>query len=76
MASPARAAARWTLPNPDSSLVETLRQSLGVNRVVAAVLVHRGYAEPAAARIISGDRHRPLENPDPIDRRCDHRRGS
>ena len=63
MASPARAAARWTLPNPDSSLVETLRQSLGVNRVVAAVLVHRGYAEPAAAREFLSSKLTALENP-------------
>lgn len=64
MAAPARVvAARWTLPNPDNSLVETLRLSLSIQHAVAAVLVHRDYAEPADAREFLSSRLTALEDP-------------
>ena len=63
MAEPARAAARWTLPNPDNTAVEALRQSLSVERVVAAVLVERGYGDPARAREFLSSKLTALEDP-------------
>jgi single-stranded-DNA-specific exonuclease len=64
MGAPARvAAARWNLPNPDNSVIEALRQSLGIQRAVAAVLVHRGYDEPGAARDFLSSKLSALEDP-------------
>src|ERR1700722_14080619 len=64
MATPAPvAAARWRLPNPDNSIIETLRRSLGIHRAVAAVLVHRGYADPAGAREFLSSKLTALEDP-------------
>ena len=50
MPAPARAAARWNLPIADHSIIEALSRELRVERVVAAVLIQRGYTDPAAAR--------------------------
>ncbi len=63
MAAPARAAARWNLPNPNHSAVEALSNDLGIHRVVAAVLVHRGYTNPAIARDFLSSKLTALEDP-------------
>jgi len=65
MAASARAAAaRWTLPNsPDSSLLGSLRQSLGIDRAVAAVLIQRGYSDPDKAREFLSSQLTALEDP-------------
>jgi single-stranded-DNA-specific exonuclease len=63
MAATTRAAARWNLPNSDNSVIETLRQSLGIHRVVAAVLVHRGYADTVSAREFLSSKLTALEDP-------------
>ncbi len=48
--SPGRFASRWLLPENHSVTVRALQESLGLDRLVAAVLAHRGYADPAVAR--------------------------
>jgi single-stranded-DNA-specific exonuclease len=63
MAAPARAAARWILPQLDQSTVQTLQRTLGIERIVAAVLVHRGYREAAAARGFLSSKLTALEDP-------------
>lgn len=64
MVAPARVvAARWNLPTPDEAVVETLRQSLGIPRVVASILVHRGYSEAANAREFLSSKLTALEDP-------------
>lgn len=40
---------RWVLPNPDAEAVQALQGALGVPRVLASILVQRGYADPVAA---------------------------
>lgn len=40
---------RWSLPNADPSAVQSLQSALGVPRVLASILVQRGYADPVAA---------------------------
>ena len=64
MAAPARTvSARWHLPHPDNAVIEALSMSLGVERVVAAVLAHRGYTDPAAAREFLSSKLTALEDP-------------
>ncbi len=64
MVAPARVvAARWNLPTRDEAVVETLRQSLGIPRVVASILVHRGYSEAANAREFLSSKLTALEDP-------------
>ena len=63
MAAPAQAAARWNLPQANPSATKTLQESLGIERLVAAVLVHRGYADPAAAREFLSSELTALEDP-------------
>lgn len=41
---------RWFLPNPDPQQVDALSAALGIGRLAARVLLHRGLADPAAAR--------------------------
>lgn len=45
-----RPAAYWRLPAVATDAVQQLARELSIDRVTAAVLVHRGFAEPAAAR--------------------------
>jgi single-stranded-DNA-specific exonuclease len=59
----ARAEARWNLPHPDDAAVDVLRAGLGIERVVAAILVHRGYGEPPAAREFLSSKLTALEDP-------------
>ena len=40
---------RWILPNIDLVAVDTLVRELGIQRLTAKVLVHRGYVSPAEA---------------------------
>jgi single-stranded-DNA-specific exonuclease len=42
-------AARWVLPAPDANLVSALSTELQIGTAAAKVLVHRGFADPAAA---------------------------
>jgi single-stranded-DNA-specific exonuclease len=63
MAAPARAAARWILPRSSHSAVEALRENLGIERLVASVLVQRGYAEPSSAREFLSSELSALEDP-------------
>ena len=44
-----RPAARWVLPTVKDERVEDLRRALGLHRLAAAVLVHRGFDEASAA---------------------------
>lgn len=41
---------RWVSPAPDKDAVQTLIQELGITRIVATLLVSRGYADPESAR--------------------------
>ncbi|HWF45380.1 MAG TPA: single-stranded-DNA-specific exonuclease RecJ [Bryobacteraceae bacterium] len=45
-----RPAAHWSLPSVATDAVEELVRALSIDRVTAAVLTHRGFTEPAAAR--------------------------
>jgi single-stranded-DNA-specific exonuclease len=45
-----RPAARWEIPQTAPSAAASLRQALALEPLVAAVLVQRGYADPAAAQ--------------------------
>jgi single-stranded-DNA-specific exonuclease len=63
MPAPARAAARWNLPIADHSIIEALSRELRVERVVAAVLIQRGYTDPAAAREFLSSKLTALEDP-------------
>ena len=63
MVAPARAAARWTMPNGDKAAIQNLQESLGIERLVAAVLVQRGYVDPLAAREFLSSRLTALEDP-------------
>jgi len=63
MAAPARAAARWILPAADASSIQTLQQHLGIERAVAAILSHRGYSDPSAAREFLSSKLTALEDP-------------
>jgi len=63
MAAPARATARWILPNPNQSLVEALSHELGIHRAVAAILVHRGYSDAISAREFLSSKLTALEDP-------------
>ena len=63
MPAPARAAARWLLPHPDPSAVDSLCRILNLQRAVAAVLVHRAYGDPAAAREFLSSKLTALEDP-------------
>jgi len=63
MAAPARAAGRWILPRLNPTTVQKLQQTLGLQRVVAAVLVQRGYSEAEAAREFLSSKLTSLEDP-------------
>jgi single-stranded-DNA-specific exonuclease len=63
MAAPARTAARWNLPSPDDSIIESLSRDLCVARPVAAILVHRGYRDPDTAREFLSSKLSALEDP-------------
>ena len=63
MAAPARAAARWILPAANASSIQTLQQHLGIERAVAAILSHRGYSDPSAAREFLSSKLTALEDP-------------
>ncbi len=63
MAAPAQAAARWILPHANPLAAKKLQESLGIERLVASVLVHRGYADPAAAREFLSSELTALEDP-------------
>ncbi len=63
MAAPARAAARWVLPPSDQLATKRLQESLGIERLVAAILVHRGYEDPVAAREFLSSELTALEDP-------------
>jgi single-stranded-DNA-specific exonuclease len=41
---------RWLLPEPDPGAVDALASNLRIGKPAARVLVHRGFAEPSAAR--------------------------
>ena len=41
---------RWLLPRPDPSEIDVLASALRIGRLAAAVLVHRGFSDPDAAR--------------------------
>lgn len=43
-------AAHWALPQASRAAIEELRNTLGLERLAAAVLAERGYTDPAAAR--------------------------
>ncbi|MEP7364021.1 MAG: single-stranded-DNA-specific exonuclease RecJ [Acidobacteriota bacterium] len=58
-----RPPARWLLPDPDKSLVETLARQLGVPALVARVLVHRGCSTPEAAAAFLNPRLEHLHDP-------------
>ncbi|HEX4229490.1 MAG TPA: single-stranded-DNA-specific exonuclease RecJ [Bryobacteraceae bacterium] len=45
-----RPAAHWKLPSVAAEPVQQLSRALSIDRVTAAVLVHRGFTDPAAAR--------------------------
>ncbi len=45
-----RPAARWVLPKTSDHQITELQQALRIDRLPAAILVARGYAEPSAAR--------------------------
>jgi len=62
-AARARPASRWILPASDGPAVLTLQKSLAVERVVAAVLAHRGYADPSLAREFLSCELTALEDP-------------
>jgi len=51
------------LPRPNHLATRTLQESLGLERLVASVLVHRGYAEPSAAREFLSSELNALEDP-------------
>jgi single-stranded-DNA-specific exonuclease len=63
MAAPARMAARWILPRADHLATKTLQETLRIERLVASVLLHRGYADPAAAREFLSSELTALEDP-------------
>ena len=63
MAAPAFAVARWILPQPNLSTIKTLQEALGIERSVASVLVHRGYADVTAAREFLSSELTSLEDP-------------
>jgi len=63
MVASARAAARWLLPSEDNSTIQILQTALGVQHVVAAVLAHRGYTNPDAAREFLSSKLTALEDP-------------
>jgi single-stranded-DNA-specific exonuclease len=63
MAAPAPATPRWILPQPNQPAVDKLAESLGIKRLVASVLVHRGYDDPAAAREFLSSELTALEDP-------------
>lgn len=42
--------ARWSVPDPDPALIQSLRQALSVGAPAARVLVQRGYSDPESAR--------------------------
>jgi single-stranded-DNA-specific exonuclease len=46
----ARPAARWKLPQGSTTSIATLRRDLGVEHVVAEILVNRGFTDTSAAR--------------------------
>ncbi len=41
---------RWLLPDPEASAVDALASALRIGKPAARVLVHRGFADPSAAR--------------------------
>jgi len=43
-------ACRWVIPTPDSTAADSLSAALGISRLAAKVLVHRGLGDPASAR--------------------------
>jgi single-stranded-DNA-specific exonuclease len=63
LATQARAAARWVLPVAGHAAIPALQQSLGLERVVAAVLTQRGYSDPSAARAFLSTNLDGLEDP-------------
>jgi len=62
-AARARPASRWILPVSNDSAVLALQKSLAMERLVAAVLVHRGYSDPLLAREFLSSKLNALEDP-------------
>ncbi|HZO57607.1 MAG TPA: single-stranded-DNA-specific exonuclease RecJ [Bryobacteraceae bacterium] len=58
-----RLPARWLLPEPDKTLVETLARQLRLPALVARVLVHRGHSTPDAASAFLNPRLEHLHDP-------------